>query len=170
MNEKNDRQFSLTHLIYGVTLLALCLAVMTQQTNFLYGLFCTLTVFSFLTAALLAFFCLGEKRAFWIGFCWFGFGYAVLASQIEQFNGMNTLLTSQFVEVASNEFVRISFPSFDPESGVPLSPIDGWGTGTLSGGVHRYELFMAAGQYLWVWVLAYIGGVLGRVVYQRARE
>jgi len=166
MAETSSRQFSIFQLIVVVTVSALGLIAMTQSSPLLFGVFVTATLVSLLCALLFAIFHTGARRAYWIGFCVWGLGYVTLSGVIEKNPPMDSpLLTSQLLNWTYMKIVR-PVP-LDPAMN-PVVPAAGGGFGPNVEFQPWRELFMGAGQLLWGWLFAAIGGWLAVVCYRRS--
>jgi hypothetical protein len=166
VKEPSTRQFSIFQLIVVVTVSALGLTAMTQSSPLLYAVFAMATLVSLLCALLFAIFYPGARRAYWIGFCVWGLGYVTLSGVMEKDNGMDSpVLTSQLLNWTYMKIVR-PVP-LDPA----MNPVVPAAAGTFGPNVEFQpwnELFMGAGQLLWAWWFAAIGGWLAVVCYRRS--
>ena len=166
MSQTSSRQFSILQLIVVVTVSALGLIAMTQSSPFLFAVFVTVTLVSFLSALSFAIFYPAARRAYWIGFCVWGLGYVTLSGLIEKDNGMESpVLTTQLLTWTYSKVVR-PVP-LDPALN-PVVPAAGGGFGPYVEFQPWRELFMGAGQLLWGWLFAAIGGWLAVVCYRRS--
>lgn len=166
MSKKSIPQFSILQLLLFMTVLALGLMAMTQASLFLMAVFQTVTLVSLLWGMLLALFCRGSRRAYWIGFCAWGLGYIVLAGFMNQYPLENSLLTSQVLRWSYGKVVELPQPDASQDFVSP-DPSTGFLPGSL---VHPLEdHFMRAGQLLWGWLFAIIGGTVAAGCYRRGR-
>lgn len=165
MAETSSRQFSIFQLIVVVTVSALGLIAMTQSSPFLFGVFVMATLVSLLCALLFAIFYTGAKRAYWIGFCVWGLGYVTLSGVMEKAPPADSLLTTQLLAWTYSKVVR-PVP-LDPAANTVV-PTPGGGFGPNVEFQPWRQLFMGAGQLLWGWLFAAIGGWLAVVCYRRS--
>jgi hypothetical protein len=172
-------KYSLKSLFFGVTCIAVCCAALTIGTRPVAAASMALTFVLLLSAIVFCFVSQGSKRAFWFGFSVFGWGFLmvhflpsletkILPTRLSPTSLVDDLLDKMHPLLVHNVPADWD-PSVDPQ-GYNSSP-----TGTLFGdgkGGYVYKLpvlvfFRVIGQMLFTILMALLGGILGRFLYQR---
>jgi hypothetical protein len=103
-------------------------------------------------AILCAIYARGARRAWWLGFCLFGWGYlALMATRIE--------LRSPYLPTST------LLVALRPHLGYPADPSPMTGYAAMS-----LYLYLRIGQDLWAILSGLLGGVLGRTVFARSTD
>ena len=176
MKGQSTRQFTIVQLILLVTVAALGLVAMTQEVPILFALFATGTLVGFQFALLRAIFCRGASQAYWIGFVAWGLGYLLVFYSVEGKHIHDTLLTTQLLRWSYGQLAEsilensLTDTVFEPEE----AGFSNWpnGANVAAGGTGPnlpiLDNWLLAGQLLWAWFFAALGGWLAVGVFGKA--
>ena len=164
--------FSIKGLLAAVTMIAVGLVALLNASPMWDSIIVTLTLFLLLTA-LLSLACRpGPRRAFWIGFAIFGWGYLTLVDSpivARDLTVRSILPTNVALDMLHMALARI----FDPSS-VERMPPD---VRALRGPPRQAFVrlpnrpsFHRIGHCLWAWLLAVIGGFMARHFYLAQKQ
>jgi hypothetical protein len=151
-------RFSLRSVLVMVALSALGTAALVQASQYWLCAIGSLSVALLLTGVTLAINTKGGQRAFWIGFLTWGLLYLAAVWFVWQWEAGHAPGA-----LATTEMLRLVYNAITRE--VPVSMPAGWPTQTMW--IPEWDTFKATGHLLWAWVLAWIGGVVGRAMYVR---
>jgi hypothetical protein len=151
-------RFSLRSILLVVALAALGTAALVSSSLMWLGVISSLSVAFLLTSLTLATNTKGSARAFWIGAITWGVLYLIIVRLLWQ--GDTSSIPGRLI---TTDILRLVYSGIAKEI---LEP-QGGGFPPRMTYVPYIETFLEIGHLLWSWVLALIGGIVGRATFIR---
>lgn len=141
--------FSLKWMLAGVAAVALGCVAMVYASPGVATITRGLVILLVLFAPLGVVYRTGGRRAFWLGFAVFGFGYIVVFGGYVRYRVGSKIYSSPIGDALNSLYYFISGTEAAPD--IPIH-------------MNAFAVHMV-GNHLFILVLAFLGGILGRVVY-----